>query len=85
MVGVKPQDVEDMQRDAGDIGQAAENLFRKKKQATLFTDHELLKVHSNPIKIATISGSKAQSKKLEILRELYLPLHLLRQNILPVR
>ena len=39
VVGVKPEDVEDMQRDAGDIGQAAENLFRKKKQATLFTDH----------------------------------------------
>jgi DNA ligase-1 len=71
VVGVKPQDVEDMQRDAGDIGQAAENLFRKKKQATLFTRSLTIeKVHSNLIKIATISGSKAQSKKLEILREL---------------
>src|SRR5664280_704537 len=71
VVGVKPQDVEDMQRDAGDIGQAAENLFRKKKQATLFTRSLTIeKVHSNLIKIATISGSKAQTKKLEILREL---------------
>ncbi len=71
VVGVKPEDVEDMQRDAGDIGQAAENLFRKKKQATLFTRSLTIeKVHSNLIKIATISGSKAQSKKLEILREL---------------
>jgi len=32
VVGVKPQDVEDMQRDTGDIGQAAQNLFMKKKQ-----------------------------------------------------
>ncbi len=71
VVGVKPQDVENMQRDAGDIGQAAENLFRKKKQSTLFTRSLTIeKVHSNLIKIATISGGKAQSKKLEILREL---------------
>ncbi len=71
VVGVKPEDVEDMQRDAGDIGQAAQNLFMKKKQSTLFTRTLTIeKVHSNLIKIATISGSKAQTKKLEILREL---------------
>jgi DNA ligase 1 len=71
VVGVKPEDVEDMQRDAGDIGQAAQNLFMKKKQATLFTRTLTIeKVHSNLVKIADISGSKAQSKKLEILREL---------------
>ena len=71
VVGVKPEDVEDMQRDAGDIGQAAQNLFMKKKQATLFTRPLTIeKVHSNLVKIADISGSKAQSKKLEILREL---------------
>src|SRR5664280_2151283 len=71
VVGVKPQDVEEMQRDAGDIGQAAQNLFMKKKQSTLFTRTlTIKKVHSNLVKIATISGSKAQTKKLEILREL---------------
>ena len=71
VVGVKPEDVEDMQRDAGDIGQAAQNLFVKKKQSTLFTRTlTIKKVHSNLVKIATISGSKAQTKKLEILREL---------------
>lgn len=71
VVGVKPQDVEDMQRDAGDIGQAAQNLFMKKKQATLFTRSLTIeKVHSNLVKIADISGNRAQSKKLEILREL---------------
>lgn len=71
VVGVKPQDVEDMQRDAGDIGQAAQNLFMKKKQATFFTRSLTIeKVHSNLVKIADISGNRAQSKKLEILREL---------------
>jgi len=71
VVGVKPQDVEDMQRDTGDIGQAAQNLLMKKKQSTLFTRSLTIeKVHSNLIKIANISGNRAQSKKLEILREL---------------
>lgn len=71
VVGVKPPDVEDMQRDAGDIGKAAQNLFMKKKQATLFTRSLTIeKVHSNLVKIADISGNRAQSKKLEILREL---------------
>ena len=71
VVGVKPEDVEDMQRDAGDIGQAAQKLFMKKKQATLFTRALTIeKVYSNMVKIADISGSRAQSKKLEILREL---------------
>jgi DNA ligase-1 len=43
----------------------------KKKQSTLFTRSLTIeKVHSNLIKMANISGSRAQSKKLEILREL---------------
>jgi DNA ligase-1 len=71
VVGVKPQDVEDKQRDAGDIGRAAEELFLKKTQSTLFSRHLTIeKVQSNLFKIADISGSRAQSKKLEILREL---------------
>ncbi len=71
VVGVKPEDVEDKQRDAGDIGKAAQELFLKKKQSTLFSRHLTIeKVQSNLIKIADISGNKAQTKKLEILREL---------------
>lgn len=71
VVGVKPEDVEDKQRDAGDIGRAAQELFLKKKQATLFSRHLTIeKVQSNLIKMADISGNRAQSKKLEILREL---------------
>jgi DNA ligase-1 len=71
VVGVKPEDVEDKQRDAGDIGRAAEELFLKKTQSTLFSRHLTIeKVQSNLVKMADISGSRAQSKKLEILREL---------------
>ncbi len=39
VVGVKPEDVEDMQRDAGDIGQAAQNLFMKKNRQPYLQDH----------------------------------------------
>lgn len=71
VVGVKPEDVEDKQRDAGDIGRAAQELFLKKKQATLFSRKLTIeKVQSNLMKIAKVSGNRAQSKKLEILREL---------------
>ncbi len=71
VVGVKPADVEDKQRDTGDIGSAAEQLFMKKTQSTLFSrDITIQKVHSNLVKIANISGNRAQSKKLEILKEL---------------
>ncbi|UTB31426.1 MAG: ATP-dependent DNA ligase [Methanobacterium sp. ERen5] len=71
VVGVKPEEVEDKQRDAGDIGQAAQELFLKKKQATLFSRKlTIRKVRSNLMKMATVSGNRAQSKKLEILREL---------------
>ena len=48
VVGVKPQDVEDKQRDAGDIGRAAEELFLKKTQSTLFSRNLTIeKVQSN--------------------------------------
>jgi DNA ligase 1 len=71
VVGVKPEDVEDKQRETGDIGRAAEELFLKKTQSTLFSRHLTIeKVQSNLVKMADISGSRAQSKKLEILREL---------------
>ena len=72
VVGVKPEDVENMARDAGDMGLAAEKLFKKKKQTTLFTmPLTIEKVHSNLVKIANISGNRAQNWKMEILRELF--------------
>ncbi len=71
VVGVKPEEVEDKQRDFGDIGSAAQELFSKKKQATFFSGKlTIKKVQSNLMKMATVSGNRAQSKKLEILREL---------------
>ena len=72
VVGVSPEDVENMARDAGDMGLAAEKLFKKKKQTTLFTmPLTIEKVHSNLVKIADISGNRAQNWKMEILRELF--------------
>lgn len=72
VVGVAPEDVENMARDAGDMGLATEKLFKKKKQTTLFTmPLTIEKVHSNLVKIADISGNRAQNWKMEILRELF--------------
>ncbi len=73
VAGVGPDDVENMTRDAGDIGLAAEILLKKKQQSTLFARQPLTieKVYSNLIKITTISGNRAQNKKMEILRELF--------------
>jgi DNA ligase 1 len=73
VAGVGPDDVENMTRDAGDIGLAAETLLKRKQQSTLFARQPLTieKVHSNLIKITTISGNRAQNKKMEILRELF--------------
>ena len=73
VAGVGPDDVENMTRDAGDIGLAAETLLKRKQQSTLFARQPLTieKVHSNLIKITKISGNRAQNKKMEILRELF--------------
>jgi len=71
VVGVKPEEVEDQMRDIGDIGLAAQELFSRKVQSTLFRrDLTIEKIHQNLVKIADITGDKSQYKKLEILREL---------------
>ncbi|MGA2675703.1 MAG: ATP-dependent DNA ligase [Methanobacterium sp.] len=71
VVGVKPEEVEDQMRDIGDIGLAAQELFSRKVQSTLFRrDLTIEKIHQNLVKIANITGDKSQYKKLEILREL---------------
>jgi DNA ligase-1 len=67
-VGVSPLEVEDQMRDSGDIGLAAENLFNRKSQVTLFTRALIIeKVYNDLIKIADISGGRAQSRKIDIL------------------
>jgi DNA ligase-1 len=71
VVGVSPEIVEDNVRDKGDIGLASEHLFGNRLQSTLFTRPlTIVKVYNNLVKIATISGKNAQSKKIRILIEL---------------
>ncbi len=71
VVGVKTEKVEVQMRDSGDIGLAAQELFSRKVQSTLFRRNlTIRKVHQNLVKIADISGGRSQYKKLEILREL---------------
>jgi len=70
-VGVSPEDVENRMRDTGDIGEAAEELYQKKSQVTLFSRPiTILKVHRNLVKMAEISGNRAQYKKIDYLMEL---------------
>ncbi|HII83722.1 MAG TPA: ATP-dependent DNA ligase [Methanobacterium subterraneum] len=70
-VGVSPEDVENRMRDTGDIGEAAEELYLKKSQVTLFSRPITIgKVHRNLVKMAEISGNRAQYKKIDYLMEL---------------
>lgn len=70
-VGVSPEDVENRMRDTGDIGEAAEELYQKKSQVTLFSRPlTIVKVHRNLVKMAEISGNRAQFKKIDYLMEL---------------
>ena len=71
VVGVSSEIVEDNVRDKGDIGLASEHLFGNRLQSTLFTRPlTIVKVYNNMVKMATISGKNAQSKKIRILIEL---------------
>lgn len=71
VVGVSTDIVEDRVRDKGDIGFAAEDLFRNRLQATLFTRPlTIVKVYNNMLKMTKISGKNAQTRKIRILTEL---------------
>ncbi len=71
VVGVSPEDVENQMRETGDIGLATEELYQKKSQVTLFTRPLTIeKVYQNLVKMATISGNRAQFKKIDFLMEL---------------
>lgn len=71
VVGVTPEDVEDQVRDQGDIGAASEVLFKKRTQTTFFAQPLTIeRVYNNLRKIASISGNRAQSRKMSIIREL---------------
>ncbi len=71
VVGVTPEDVEDQVRDQGDIGAASEVLFKKRTQTTFFSQALTIEmVYNNLRKISSISGNRAQSRKMSIIREL---------------
>ena len=71
VVGVSSDDVEDQIRDQGDIGTASEVLFKKRSQTTFFSQPLTINmVYNNLRKIASISGNRAQSRKMSIIREL---------------
>ncbi len=70
-VGVSPEVVENQMRETGDIGLAAEELYQRKSQVTLFSRPLTIgKVYSNLVKLAEISGNRAQFKKIDYLMEL---------------
>ncbi len=63
--------IEDKWRDLGDLGVVAEDLIRKKKQATLFTKPlTLKKVFNNLQKLASLEGEKSVDLKLRTIAEL---------------
>ncbi len=69
--GLDQADIEAEWKKTGDIGQAAHNTIKRKKQATLF-EQELTtkKVFDNLRTLATIEGSGSVDKKVKIIAEL---------------
>lgn len=71
VVGVSLYSVEDQVREQGDIGGAAEELYKKKSQTTFFSKPlEIDFVFSNLRKLAKISGDRSKSRKIAIVLEL---------------
>jgi len=68
VTGVSVDGIEEQVREQGDIGKASETLFKRKAQVT-FTPHPLTvkKVYEDLRKLASITGQRAQSKKINIL------------------
>ena len=70
-VGVSQDKVEDTLRDEGDIGAAAEKLFKNKAQQTFFSKTLTVEFVYNQLrKIATISGKRSTAKKISNILEL---------------
>lgn len=71
VVGVSVSDVEDQVREQGDIGGAAEELYKSKSQTTFFSKPlEIDFVFTNLRKLAKISGDRSTSRKIAIVLEL---------------
>ena len=66
--GIKGTEVEKLWQKTGDLGLAAEELSKKRRQATLFTKPLTVKsVHEGLKGLAELEGNKSQKKKLEII------------------
>ena len=71
VVGVSINKVEDQVREQGDIGGAAEELYKNKSQTTFFFKPlEIDFVFNNLRKLAKISGDRSTSRKIAIILEL---------------
>ena len=69
--GLNSRDIEDEWKSTGDLGKTAENLIKKKKQATLFSsDLSVSKVFDNLRKLATLEGTGSVDQKIKLISEL---------------
>lgn len=69
--GLSIKEIEDIWRETGDLGDAAAEIVKKKKQATLFSqDPTDDKVFNNLKKLATLEGKGTVSNKLQLIAEL---------------
>ena len=69
--GLNSRDIEDEWKKTGDLGKTAENLIKRKKQATLFSqDLSVSKVFNNLRKLATLEGLGSVDQKVKLISEL---------------
>ena len=69
--GVSEEKIEDIIRETGDTGLAAEKVLGKKSQTTLYTaDLSVEKVYRNLDKLASLAGKGSQDKKISYISEL---------------
>jgi DNA ligase-1 len=70
-MGVTADRIENEWKRTGDLGLTAENLTKKKKQVTLFSQTlTVSKVFNNLRKLATLEGSGTVSQKIALISEL---------------
>ncbi|MBW2997525.1 ATP-dependent DNA ligase [Candidatus Woesearchaeota archaeon] len=70
-LGISADAIEKEWKRTGDLGLTAENLTKKKKQVTLFTQKlTVSKVFSNLRKLATLEGTGTVSQKIALISEL---------------
>lgn len=71
VAGVSKEHLKETVKEEGDVGKAAEKLFVRKSQATLFSQKlTVARVYANFDKIARITGAGTQGKKTKLLADL---------------